>query len=69
MNCEDAMALVSSQQRVRVYGHHGFQPLAEGRVIAYAEAPTITIEDDEGNRTSWQITLPIEVEHREWRRA
>lgn len=68
MNRERAAELVRSQERVRVFLNYGTEPAAEGRVIAYSDAPTITVEDDDGNRTHWQINLPIEVQHCEWRK-
>lgn len=39
--------------------------LAEGEFISFASAPTVMLEHDDGTRSSWQITLPIdEVPHR-----
>ncbi len=33
--------------------------MAEGRVVAYCAAPTLTIQHDDGSRSSWSADLPI----------
>jgi hypothetical protein len=58
--------VISSQQahdfverRARIRVHSG----AEGTVISYCAAPSLTIEHDDGSRSSWSVDLPInEVE-------
>jgi hypothetical protein len=53
------------KRRVRVFAgfdkarEHG--PMAEGVVVGYAPAPTITVRSDDGRQSDWQITLPIDV--------
>lgn len=63
MTPERAVALVFEGVRVRIrsgaVGCEAFV-MAEGTVIAYAPAPTITIKQDDGSLSSWQITLPID---------
>lgn len=69
MNSQQAMECVEHRSRVRV--HSACQPayqMAEGRVIAFTDRPTITIEDDEGNRSNWIIDLPIDIQRVTWDR-
>jgi hypothetical protein len=53
------------KRRVRVFAgfdkarEHG--PMAEGVVVGYAPAPTITVRSDDGRQSDWQVTLPIDV--------
>ncbi|WP_433731072.1 hypothetical protein ACQP2Y_21745 [Actinoplanes sp. CA-051413] len=63
---EKAHDLVQRGARIRVHsGAIGCEELvmAEGKVIAYCSTPTLTVEHDDGTRTSWSVGLPIvEVE-------
>lgn len=33
--------------------------LAEGEFIAFANAPTVVLRQDDGTKSSWQVTLPM----------
>lgn len=60
---QTAMDWVCDRQWIRVRsGASGLehQVQAEGRVYAYSDAPTVHIEHADGQRSSWQITLPID---------
>ncbi len=60
---DQAMAMVTGRKHIRVYSAAaGFPHLMdEGRVVAYAADPTVTVERPDGTQAQWQITLPIEV--------
>jgi hypothetical protein len=66
VNEQQAHDLVDRRATIRVHsGAIGCEDIvmAEGRVVAYSAAPTLTIEHADGTRSSWQVTLPIiEVE-------
>jgi hypothetical protein len=53
------------KRRVRVYAAcdpgRRHPPMAEGVVVGYAAAPTITVRSDDGSQSDWQVTLPIEI--------
>lgn len=52
-------------RRVQVYAacdpRGNYPPVAEGVVVGYAAAPTITVRADDGTQSDWQVTLPIHV--------
>jgi len=67
---KQAADLLRRSARVRVHsGAVGCEnvALAEGKVIAWCAAPSLTIVHDDGTRSSWSAELPIvEVE---WEKA
>jgi hypothetical protein len=60
---ERARDFVQRGARIRVHsgalGHHEMA-MAEGHVVAYCAAPTLTIQHDDGSRSTWSVDLPIE---------
>jgi len=36
-------------------------PMAEGKVLGYLADPSIHIEHPDGSRSTWQVTMPIDV--------
>ena len=66
MDHDTARSMVERGATIRVHaGAVGCEDMvmAEGRVIVYCAAPTLTIEHADGTRSSWSTQLPIvEVE-------
>lgn len=60
-------------RKVRVFSMQdreaGGSPFAEGRIISVCTDPTITVEDDQGNRSSWSTELPIRFQQSDWKRS
>ena len=64
MSLPDPVDMVIESTRVRVHsGALGceHQVMAEGRVVAYSASPQILVQADDGTRSWWPVTLPIEV--------
>lgn len=63
ISSERAHDFVQRGARIRVHsgalGCHNLV-MAEGQVIAYCPAPSLSIEHDDGSRSSWSVDLPIE---------
>lgn len=70
---DQAIDFIRRSARVRVHsGALGCEDMvmAEGKAIAWCAAPSLTIEHDDGTKSSWSTQLPItEVEQPEWPKA
>jgi hypothetical protein len=62
VSADKARDLVCRGAQIRVHsGAIGCEDIvmAEGKVIAYCPAPSLTIEHADGTRSSWSVGLPI----------
>jgi len=61
ISSEQAHGFVQRHARIRVHSGALGQDMvmAEGHVISYCAAPTLTIEHDDGSRSTWSADLPI----------
>lgn len=57
----DPTAWVDNRQRVEARYAIGDGVAAVGAVISYCDAPTVTIETDDGRRVSWRVDLTVAV--------
>jgi hypothetical protein len=59
---KDPKKWVETGQRVEAHYAIGDEVAATGKVISYCDAPTVTIETDDGRRVSWRVDLTEAVQ-------